>query len=250
MTNPLKQALKAGRPQIGLWCSLANPFSTELMAGTGADWLLIDGEHSPNDLRSVAAQLQAVSAYPVEPVVRIPVHDPVLIKQYLDIGARSLMIPNIRSAEEAERVVAATRYPPDGFRGYSVASRANRYGRVPGYHARAHDYILLVLQIEDADGVAAAGEIAATDGVDNLFIGPSDLLANLGHMGNPGAAPVQAAIVKVVEAARHAGVTSGILAPVEAEAKRYLDLGATLVAVGGDVGILAKNADALVGRFR
>ena len=246
MTNQLKSSLRDGRPQIGLWCSLANPFSAEVLAGSGADWLLIDGEHSPNDLRSIAAQLQAVSSYPLEPVVRIPVHDPVLIKQYLDIGARSLMIPNIRTVEEAERVVAATRYPPDGFRGYSVASRANRFGRVPNYHALAHEDICLVLQIEDAEGVANAVGIGAVEGVDNLFVGPSDLSANLGHMGNPGAEAVQAAIASVIAS----GHSSGILAPVEADAKRYLEQGATLVAVGGDVGLLAKNADALVGRFK
>ncbi|MCB1341859.1 MAG: HpcH/HpaI aldolase/citrate lyase family protein [Pseudooceanicola sp.] len=249
--NPLKAALRDGRAAIGLWCSLATPMTTEIVAGAGADWILIDGEHSPNDLRSIVLQLQVASAFPgCEAAVRIPSDDPVLIKQVMDGGARSLMVPNVRTAEQAEAIVAAMSYAPAGFRGFSVGHRANAFGRIADYHANARDNQLLAAQIECAIGVENAAEIAAVPGVDVLFVGPGDLSANLGAMGNPNAPHVQEAIAAVLRAARENGKAAGILAPRQADAKRYLEDGFTMVAVGSDLGLLARGADDLVARFR
>lgn len=249
--NPLKQALSQGRASIGLWCSLADALVTEVMAGAGAGWLLIDAEHSPNDLRSVIVQLQAAAAFPCEAMVRLRADDPNLIKQYMDGGARSLMIPNVRSAAQAAEIVRAMRYAEQGgIRGYSTSHRANQFGRIKDYHRTAGRSQLLAVQIECAAGVAAAGEIAAVDGVDALFVGPGDLSANLGAMGNPGAAHVQEAIAAVAAAARAAGKAAGILAPAKADADRYLAGGFTMVAVGSDLGLLARASDALVASFQ
>ncbi|RUW52612.1 2-dehydro-3-deoxyglucarate aldolase [Mesorhizobium sp. M1A.F.Ca.ET.072.01.1.1] len=247
--NSLKAAVKAGRPHIGIWCSLASALTTEVVAGSGAGWLLIDGEHSPNDLRSIMAQLQVAAAFPCEAVVRLPSDDPNLMKQALDVGARSLMIPNVRTPEQARAIVAAMTYAPGGFRGFSVGHRANAFGRIAGYHAKAREQQLLAVQIEDAAGVANAAEIAAVEGVDVLFVGPGDLSTNMGAMGNPGAAQVQEAIASVRKAAAAAGKASGILAPVKADADRYLAAGFSMVAVGSDLGLLARGSDALIASF-
>jgi 4-hydroxy-2-oxoheptanedioate aldolase len=248
--NSLKAAVGAGRPHIGIWCSLASALTTEIVAGAGADWLLIDGEHSPNDLRSIMAQLQVAAAFACEAVVRLPSDDANLIKQALDIGARSLMIPNVRTADQARAIVAAMSYAPGGFRGFSVAHRANAFGRIAGYHAKAREQQLLAVQIEDEVGVANAAAIAAVDGVDVLFVGPGDLSTNMGAMGSPNASHVQEAIASVRRAAAAAGKASGILAPVKANADRYLADGFTMVAVGSDLGLLARGSDALVASFK
>ncbi|MDG4906832.1 aldolase/citrate lyase family protein [Mesorhizobium sp. WSM4898] len=247
--NSLKAAVKAGRPHIGIWCSLASALTTEVVAGSGAGWLLIDGEHSPNDLSSIMAQLQVAAAFPCEAVVRLPSDDPNLMKQALDVGARSLMIPNVRTPDQARAIVAAMTYAPGGFRGFSVGHRANAFGRIAGYHAKAREQQLLAVQIEDAAGVANAAEIAAVEGVDVLFVGPGDLSTNMGAMGNPGAAHVQEAIASVSKASAAAGKASGILAPVKADADRYLADGFTMVAVGSDLGLLARGSDALIASF-
>ena len=249
--NGVKAAVSGGKPAIGLWCSLATALTTEVVAGSGADWVLIDGEHSPNDLRSIVAQLQAAGAYPTcEPVVRIPSDDANLIKQMMDGGARSLMVPNVRSADQAQAIVAAMAYAPQGIRGYSVAHRANAFGRINGYHANARAQQLLAAQIECEKGVANAGAIAAVPGVDVLFVGPGDLSANMGAMGNPNAAHVQEAIASVLAAAQAHGKAAGILAPQQADAERYLKAGFTMVAVGSDMGLLARGSDDLIARFK
>ncbi|MBZ9883605.1 2-dehydro-3-deoxyglucarate aldolase [Mesorhizobium sp. CA10] len=248
--NSLKAAVQAGKPHIGIWCSLASALTTEVVAGSGTGWLLIDGEHSPNDLRSIMAQLQVAAAFPCEAVVRLPSDDANLMKQALDVGARSLMIPNVRTAEQARAIVAAITYAPGGFRGFSVGHRANAFGRIASYHAKAREQQLLAVQIEDESGVANAGEIAAVAGVDVLFVGPGDLSTNMGAMGNPGAAHVQEAIASVRKAAAAAGKASGILAPVKADADRYVADGFTMIAVGSDLGLLARGSDALIASFR
>lgn len=247
--NPLKAAVRAGQSHIGIWCSLASALTTEVVAGSGTGWLLVDGEHSPNDLRSIMAQLQVAAAFPCEAVVRLPSDDANLIKQALDIGARSLMIPNVRTADQARSIVAAMTYAPGGFRGFSVGHRANAFGRIAGYHARAREQQLLAVQIEDDSGVANAAAIAAVEGVDVLFVGPGDLSTNMGAMGNPGSAHVQEAIASVRKAAAAAGKASGILAPAKADADRYLADGFTMVAVGSDLGLLARGSDALIASF-
>ncbi|MCW6512591.1 HpcH/HpaI aldolase family protein [Lichenifustis flavocetrariae] len=247
--NSLKADLGNGQASIGLWCSLASALTTEVVASSGAGWLLIDSEHSPNDLRSIMAQLQVLGGYPCEGVVRLPSDDAVGIKQAMDVGARSLMIPNIRTAEQARKVVASVSYAPKGARGFSVGHRANAFGRIAGYHGTAREQQLLALQIECETGVANAAEIAAVEGVDALFVGPGDLSTNMGHMGNPGVEPVQTAIASVRAAAARAGKASGILAPVKADADRYLAGGFTMVAVGSDLGLLARGSDALIASF-
>ncbi|MDL2403740.1 HpcH/HpaI aldolase family protein [Rhizobium mayense] len=248
LVNPLKQALERGELQVGLWCSLGSSISTEVVAGSGFDWLLIDAEHSPNDLLSVLAQHQAAGAFDCEVVVRIPGNDPVTIKRYLDIGIRSLMFPNVQSVEEARAIVSATRYAPEGIRGFSVSQRANQYGRVKGYHARATEEIFLALQIETGVAVKAAKDIAAIDGVDAIFVGPGDLSADLGAMGNPLAGHVQEAINSVVSIKE--GVSTGILAPRSDDARRYIEWGARMVAVGSDLGLLVNAADSLAAQFK
>jgi len=248
--NAFKTAIGEGRAQIGLWQALASPYTAEICAGAGFDWLLIDGEHAPNDIPLVLAQLQAVAASPVEPVVRLPIGDAVLVKQYLDIGARSLLVPMIESADQALEMVRATRYPPHGIRGVgSAIGRASRWNRTAGYLQNAHDEICLLLQVESVAGLANIEAIANTDGVDGVFIGPSDLAAALGHLGSPGHADVQTAIESGIATIRAAGKAAGILIADEALARRYLELGASFVAVGTDVTILARGAEALAARF-
>lgn len=248
--NELKERLSQGNCEIGLWCSLGSALTTEIIAGSGCDWILIDGEHSPNDLLTVMGQLQAVANFDAEPIVRLPNDDPNLIKQFMDVGARNLMVPNVRTAEQAKRIIASTRYAPEGHRGFSVGHRANQFGRIQGYHKDAHQSQLLVLQIECAEGVKNAAEIAALDGADVLFVGPGDLSTNLNAMGNPGADHVQDAIRSVLDVTHKAGKVSGILAPVRADAERYMSWGCGLVAVGADLGLLARGSDALVASFR
>jgi 4-hydroxy-2-oxoheptanedioate aldolase len=248
--NAFKQAIGEGRRQIGLWQALASPYTAEICAGAGFDWLLIDGEHAPNDLPLVLSQLQAIGGYDVEPVVRLPIGDSVLVKQYLDIGARSLLVPMVESGAQAEALVRATRYPPDGIRGVgSAIGRASRWNRTPDYlHDCAVD-ICLLLQVESAAGLAEIDAIASTEHVDGVFIGPSDLAAALGHLGDPGHPAVQVAIEQAIASVLAAGKAAGILMADRDLAARYLDLGATFVAVGTDVTILARGAEALATSF-
>jgi 4-hydroxy-2-oxoheptanedioate aldolase len=249
--NGFKEALAAGHPQIGLWQALASPYCAEVSAGAGFDWLLLDGEHAPNELPTILAQLQAIARYPVEPVVRLPTGDPVLIKRYLDIGARSLLIPMVESGDQAAALVAACRYPPQGIRGVgSALGRASLWNRVPNYLHDAERDICLLLQVESIGGIANLDAILGVEGVDGMFIGPSDLAAALGHLGNPGHAEVQEVIKQALRRIVGAGKAAGIIAADETAARRYLALGATFVAVGTDVTILARGAEALAARFR
>jgi len=222
----------------------------EIVAAAGFDWVLIDCEHGPNDLPLVLQQLQAVAAFPTEPIVRLPNHNADLIKQYLDVGARSLLIPMVESALQAKEIVRATRYPPDGVRGYSMAPRASGYGRVAGYHANASDNVLVVAQIESPAACAAASEIAAIEGIDALFVGPGDLSASMGHLGNPNAVEVQQAIQQVFLAGKDAGKPMGILAPTKADADRYIEWGYTMVSIGSDAGLLRNGSDSLIAGLR
>lgn len=248
--NAFKTAIAAGQPQIGFWQALANPYTAEICAGAGFDWLLIDAEHAPNDLPLILSQLQAVAPYDVEAVVRAPTGDTVLIKQLLDVGARSLLIPMVESGEQAAELVRATRYPPTGIRGIgSAIGRASRWNRTVDYLREAEQEICLLLQVESIAGLEALDDIARTPGVDGVFIGPSDLSAALGHIGNPAHTEVQQAIEKGIERILNAGKAAGILIADEALARRYLSLGATFVAVGTDVTVLARGAEALARRF-
>lgn len=248
--NRFRHELRAGRTLIGCWLSLGSPVTTEVVGVAGFDWLLLDAEHAPNDVLSLIPQLMALKDSVSAPVVRPPWNDTVLIKRLLDAGCHNFLIPMVDSAEQARAAVAATRYPPQGVRGVSVSQRSNRYGSVPGYFERINDEIAVVVQIETRAGVAAAAEIAAVDGIDALFIGPSDLAAAYGHLGQPGHPEVQQAIAEVAAAAGAAGKATGILAPVEADARRYLAMGMSLVAVGSDLGVLRMQTQALADKFR
>src|SRR5260370_29087091 len=192
--NNFKQALLTCRRQVGLWSALCSHIAAEIIAGAGFDFIVVDGEHAPNDIASLLAQLQAMRGGTAEPVFRIPWNDSVVIKRVLDIGARSLIIPFIQSAEEARMAVAATRYPPVGIRGVSVAPRANDYGRIRNYHQNAHLDTCVLIQLESRAALREVEAIAAVDGVNGIFIGPSDLAADFGHLGNPMHTEVQMAI--------------------------------------------------------
>jgi len=250
MPNAFRRDLLALKPQIGCWVSLASNISTEILGYAGFDWLLIDGEHAPNDMSSFISQLQALKDSSSAPVVRPPWAEPVIIKRLLDIGFYNFLMPWIETAEQARAAVAATRYPPQGMRGMGTGHRSNRYGYVPDYFTTINDNITVMVQIESAKGVENAAEIAAVDGIDGLFIGPSDLSAAMGYMGQPNHPDVQAAMARVLASANQHHKPVGILAPVEADARRYLEQGMTFVAIGGDVGLLRTASKSLVDKFK
>ncbi len=241
LPNRFRHELLAGKRLIGCWSSLGSPITAEILGLADFDWLLLDAEHAPNDVLSLIPQLMALKDSTSAPVVRPPWNDMVTIKRLIDIGFFNFLIPFVRSVEEAKAAVAATRYPPEGVRGVSMAQRSNRYGTIEGYQRTVNDNIAVIVQIETPAAAAIAGDIAAVAGVDGLFVGPSDLAAFCGHLGNPGHREVQALIGQIFDAAKAAGKPSGILAPVEADARRYMDMGATLVAVGSDLGVF-RNA--------
>ena len=247
--NRFKAALSAHRRQIGLWSSLCSNIVAEVIAGAGFSWIVLDAEHAPNELAGILQQLQAMNRGTAEAVIRPPANDPILIKRLLDIGVRSFLIPQVRTGEEVRLTVQATRYPPHGNRGVSVSQRANRFSRERDYLNRADGQICLLVQIETSDALNDIDPIAGTDGVDGLFVGPSDLAASLGHLGDPGHAEVQKAFDDVLEAAHRAGKPAGILAPIEADAERYIARGFSFVAVGSDLGLLVNGCDALLKRF-
>jgi 4-hydroxy-2-oxoheptanedioate aldolase len=249
--NHFKAALRAGRPQLGLWNSLCSNFSTEVIAGAGFDCIVLDMEHAPNEVFSVLSQLQAIAPYEgVSAIVRPPWNDPVIIKRVLDVGAQTLLIPYVQNVDEARRAVEATRYPPEGFRGVAVATRANRWGRVKDYFKRVNDELCVIVQLETSIALEHLEAIAALDGIDCIFIGPSDLSASLGHLGNAQAPEVRAAIDDAFARTKRAGKAAGILMTVEADAQRYLKAGVEFVAVGSDVGLLARGAETLAAKFK
>ena len=248
--NNFKHAIRAGRPQIGLWVSLANAYSAELVAGSGFDWLVLDGEHSPNAPTTVISQLQAVAAYPVSAIVRPAWNDKVLIKRYLDIGAQSLLIPYVQNADEAAEAVAAIRYPTRGVRGVAGVTRASRFGRVADYAKRAEEELCLLVQIETREGLDNLDAIAKTDGIDGVFIGPADLAAALGHLGNQQHPEVQSAIQDAIKRIRGLGKPAGILATDEASTRRYIEWGTVFTAVGLDAMVLARETEKLAAKFR
>jgi 4-hydroxy-2-oxoheptanedioate aldolase len=250
--NTFKAALKSGeRAQIGLWLGLTDPICAEISAGAGFDWLLIDGEHAPNDVRSILAQLQAVAPYPVHPIVRPVTGDVQLIKQLLDIGAQTLLVPMVETAEQAKQFVSAMRYPPAGIRGVGAAlARASQWNRVTNYLHEADHQMCLLVQVETRLGLDNLDAIAAVEGVDGVFIGPSDLSAALGHLGEPAHADVQQAIDDAIRRIRSAGRAAGILSTDETLARRYLSLGCTFVAVGLDGNLLMRGTQDLARKFK
>lgn len=251
LTPTFRDALAAsGRPLAGAWACTGSPLVTEIVAGAGLDWLLIDMEHSPLGLESVLAQLQVAAGYPTTPVVRVPFGDVVTIKQVLDLGAQNLLVPMVSSAAQAEEVVAAVRYPPRGRRGVgSALARSARWNRVDDYLQNADAHVSLFVQIETAEGVENAAAIAAVDGVDGVFVGPSDLAASMGVLGQQTHPDVTAAVLRAFDAVRTAGKPVGVNAFDPAVAQAYVDAGASFLLVGADVALLARATESLAQRW-
>jgi 4-hydroxy-2-oxoheptanedioate aldolase len=255
--NTFKQALQAGQPQIGLWVGLADGYAAEILAGAGYDWLLIDGEHAPNDVHSVLAQLQGISSawsalpHRSHPIVRVPVGDTTLIKQYLDIGAQTLLVPMVDTAEQAARLVQGMRYPPEGIRGIgSALARASRWQAYPNYLREANAQTCLLVQAETVEAMKNLDAIAATPGVDGVFIGPADLSASMGFPGQPDHPEVQATIADAIARILRASKAPGILSTSEEQARKWLAAGAVFVAVGVDTMLLAAAARQLLSLYK
>jgi 4-hydroxy-2-oxoheptanedioate aldolase len=233
-----------------MWLASGSAYCAEICAGSGLDWLLIDAEHSPNDLLSILAQLQAVAAYPVHPVVRPPVADPVLIKQLLDIGVTNLLVPMVESQAAARRLVEATRYPPEGIRGVgSALARASRWNRTAGYLGSAGEGITLLVQIESRAGLDDLEAIATEEGIDGVFIGPADLAASLGHLGEPDHPEVVRLIDEAIATVVGLGKAVGVNAFQASRAQRCLELGCQFILVGADVTLLARGSEELAARY-
>ena len=248
--NPFKQSLREGRPAIGLWLSMADPYLAEVAATCGYDWLLIDGEHAPNDLRHTLAALQAVAAHPAQAVVRLVDGSTALIKQALDIGATSLLVPMVDTAEQAQALVAATRYPPQGVRGVgSAVARASQWSARTDYLNVANDEVCLLVQAETVTALHNLAAICAVEGVHGVFIGQADLAASMGHRGNPGHPEVQAAIEAALHTILASGKAAGTLTSDPVLAQHYLKLGCRFVAVGVDVLVFAQAARRLRQQF-
>jgi 4-hydroxy-2-oxoheptanedioate aldolase len=249
-TNAFKRRLLAGETQYGLWSGLVDPVACEICAGAGFDWLVIDGEHAPNDVRSTLIQLQAVAPYATQAIVR-PVHgDANLLKQYCDIGVQTFLIPMVETAEQAARMVAAVRYPPAGVRGVGTGlARAARWNRVGDYFTTADQQMCVLVQIETERGLSELDAIATTDGVDGVFIGPSDLAASMGFLGQPGHATVRAAVDSAIQHIVGHGRAAGVLAVTGELAHAYAAAGATFIGVGVDTVLLATATQQLAASF-
>ncbi len=248
--NSFKRALLAGQQQIGFWNSMASTTATELLSGSGFDWLLIDAEHAPNDVVSVLGQLQATMGNSTHPIVRIPQNDPIVIKRYLDIGTQTFLIPMVETVEQAQAAVAATRFAPDGVRGFAGATRATRFGRVARYHHLAHEELCLLVQIETQEGLDNLEAIAAVPGIDGLFIGPGDLSADVGYLGDQGNPVIVELIEKTIGRITATGKPAGILTGDETLARRYMAAGCTFTAVGIDTGLLARATEAIAKKYK
>lgn len=249
--NPFRQMLRTagGKPPIGTWISSASPIVAEAVGHAGFDWGVVDMEHAPLDLMGVVHMLQALGNTKMLAVVRLPWNDAVVVKRLLDAGATTLLFPFVQNADEARRAVAATRYPPAGMRGMSGASRASKFGTTPNYARVADAGIGVIVQLETPQALTQIEAIAAVDGVDAIFIGPADLSASMGHRGNPAHPEMQAIMEDATRRIVRAGKAAGNLSPDAATAQRYLEWGATFVAVGLDTNVLARETSALAQKF-
>lgn len=236
--------------QVGIWSTLCSNIVIDALSDSGFDWVLLDTEHSPNELPNVMTQLQALAGTETAAIVRPAWNDPVLIKRFLDIGAQTLLIPFVQTAEEAERAVAAVRYPNHGIRGVAAAHRANRYGRIRDYVHRANEELCLIVQVETSNAIDNIPDIASVEGVDAIFIGPSDLAADLGHIGEAGHTEVQREIARGLELCREQRIPAGILAPVQEQAEHWLNAGFAFIAVASDMGLLTSQADTKAEYFK
>jgi 4-hydroxy-2-oxoheptanedioate aldolase len=247
--NHFKHALKAGTPQIGIWSSLSSHIVAEILGHSGVDWVLLDTEHSPNELPMVQQQLHAMQSGSANPVVRVAWNDMVLVKRYLDIGAQSLLVPYVQTVEEAQNAVTYTRYPQEGVRGVAGGSRAAGYGRIKDYHKKAAAELCLLVQVETRKSIANLDAIAEVEGIDGVFIGPNDLSADMGYLGNWQDPAVWKVMEDAAKRIRKAGKAPGILVG-EADGQRCLDMGFLFVAVAADTGILVRAADAIAAKFK
>jgi 4-hydroxy-2-oxoheptanedioate aldolase len=249
--NRLKAALASGDTQIGMWLGFASPMMAELVAGCGFDWCLIDGEHAPNTVQTILAQLQAMNGSAATPVVRVPVGEDWLLKQVLDIGVQTVMVPMVETAQDAEAMARAVRYPPDGVRGMAHSMiRASGYNAIGDYPASANGEICLIVQVESAKAIENIDEIAAVHGVDVVFIGPSDLSADMGYPGDAGAPAVVAAIEHAVSRIHAAGKASGIVTYGGDSYGYYHRLGVSFLGLGADVFVMAQRMRDLVAQTR
>jgi 4-hydroxy-2-oxoheptanedioate aldolase len=248
--NAFKQRLASGQKQPGLWLGLDSPAATEILAGSGYAWLLLDLEHSCIDISAVPHHLRAATGGSAELVVRVPANEPVVFKRLLDAGVRSFMVPMVQSPEDARAAVAATRYPPQGIRGVAGMTRATRYGRTPDYMQRAHLDICIVAQLESAAAITDADRIGAVEGIDAVFVGPNDLAANIGKLGQPGCQEVQDLIEVALMKSRKIGSAAGILNFKPGDARDLFERGYSFIAVGSDAGILARRSEALLEELR
>ena len=249
--NLFKRALVRGELQVGLWLALADSYAAELCAGSGFDWLVLDAEHAPNNLRSLLSSLQSIAPYPSHPVVRVPHGDTALIKQVLDLGASTLLVPMVESEAQAEQLVRAMRYPPQGVRGVgSGIARSSRWTRYEDYLQQANAQVCLLVQVETRQALEQVGAIAAVEGVDGVFIGPADLSASMGYLGQPAHPEVVGTIEVAIKTVRQTGKAAGILCTDETLARRYIAQGANFVAVGTDTGLLAQATAALAKKYR
>ena len=248
--NAFKAALREGRFQLGLWVALGSAYAAEILSASGYDWLLIDGEHGPNDMPLIGEQVGALRHSASHAIVRPPMGEAWLLKQLLDQGAQTLLIPMVETAEQAQALVRAVRYPPHGIRGVGAGlGRSSNFNRTPDYLVTANDEICLLVQVESRAGLAALDEIAAVEGVDGIFIGPSDLAADMGFLGNPAAPEVLAAITDAFQRIKAHGKARGIMTVSLPQAEIYRDLGADFMAIGTDVNCLVSAADGLRRRF-
>lgn len=248
--NLFKEGLKEGRVQIGLWQALGSPNTVEICAGAGYDWLLLDGEHGPSDVPRLAEQLRAMRGSPSQAIIRPPIGEAWIIKQMLDIGAQTLLVPMVHDAELAQQMVKAVRYPPHGMRGVGAAlARASDFNRIGDYLQTANDEICLLVQVESRQAIENLDAICAVEGVDGVFIGPADLAADMGYLGKPGAPEVVRVVEEAIGRITASGKAAGILIGDLGLAKRYSELGATFIGIGNDVGLLANAASRLLKDF-
>jgi 4-hydroxy-2-oxoheptanedioate aldolase len=248
--NAFKRAIRDGRQQIGFWNAMASPTATEILAGSGFDWIVLDAEHAPNNPPSILGQLHAMMENAAQPVVRVPVNDPIVMKGYLDIGVQTFLIPMVETADQARAVVAATCFAPQGVRGFAGTSRASRYGRVKDYHLRAHEQICILVQVETRLALENLEEIAAVPGIDGLFIGPGDLSADCDHLGDQNNPAIVELIEKTIGRIVAAGARAGVLTGDETLARRYMAAGTIFTAVGIDTGTLARSTEAIAAKFK
>ncbi|MDL2313997.1 HpcH/HpaI aldolase/citrate lyase family protein [Desulfovibrio sp. OttesenSCG-928-C14] len=251
LSNPFKEKMQKGVEQFGIWLSTGAPVAAELAASCGYDWVVVDNEHGPNTLTSSLAQLQALSAYPVHPIIRVRDHNPAGIKQVLDLGFKTIVLPMVDTRAQAEAAVSAMRYPPRGIRGVgATVARASRWGRVPDYLRKAEETLCLVVQAESVEFIENMDAITATDGVDAVFIGPMDLSASMGFIGQPGREEVLAAVEKIVRRVRGLGKGAGVFAVDPDFARLCMGWGANVLGVDCDALALTRALDAKLACFK